>query len=382
VNHRGSVHFLNVAYHPRSADGQGTGPGEGESDVTETHGVGSAWPDRGGHLWPKDREVTRADGTVVRYAVRGPADAPVVVCCAGYLCPDNFWRDIGPDLLADHRVIIPNYRGVGASSEAGGGSRPPEASAYAMHHLADDVAAVLDAEGVRGACAIGHSMGVQVALALWRRRPDLVGSLALVAGCFGTPLRTFYGTRAGEFVFPVVSSVVPALPRQVMRPVMRALELPIAMPIAHAIHALGPNTPDDGMATYRLHLGRVDPRTAIWTARGMQAFDAGAWLHEIDVPVSVTVGDVDAWCPVDVGRRLADRVPGAELTVVAGGSHALPIEFPDVVTARVRSASLTDPRRGRSASLTDARQGRSASLTDTRQGRSASLTDTRRGRAI
>jgi 3-oxoadipate enol-lactonase len=306
--------------------------------VTETRAGGGDWPDRGGHLWAKDREVVRADGTVVRYAVRGPVGAPVVVCCAGYLCPDNFWRDIGPDLVTDHRVIIPNYRGVGASSEAGGGDRPPAASAYEMHHLADDVAAVLDAERVRGACAIGHSMGVQVALALWRRRPELVGSMALVAGSFGIPLRTFYSTRAGEFVFPFISSVVPALPRRVTRPAMRALELPIAMPIAHAIRALGPNTPDDGMATYRSHLGRVDPRTAIWTARGMQAFDAGAWLHEVDVPVSVTVGDVDAWCPVSVGQRLAARLPAAELTVVPGASHALPIEFPDVVIDRVRAA--------------------------------------------
>ena len=315
--------------------------------MTETRGVDDGWPDRGGHLWPKDREVARADGTVVRYAVRGPADAPVVVCCAGYLCPDNFWRDIGPDLIRDHRVIIPNYRGVGASSEAGGGGRPPAAAAYEMHHLADDVAAVLDAEGVRGACAVGHSMGVQVALALWRRRPELVGSMALVAGSFGTPLRTFYGTRAGEFVFPVISSVVPAMPRGLVRPVMRALELPIAMPIAHAIHALGPNTPDDGMATYRRHLGRVDPRTAIWTARGMQAFDASAWLHEIDVPVSFTVGDMDTWCPVGVGRRLVARVPGAELTVVSGGSHALPLEFPDMITARVRNAGGASPRHAR-----------------------------------
>jgi pimeloyl-ACP methyl ester carboxylesterase len=315
--------------------------------VTETHGGADAWPDRGGHLWAKDREVVRPDGTVVRYAVRGPVDAPVVVCCAGYLCPDNFWRDIGPDLMRDHRVIIPNYRGVGASSEAGGGGRPPNAAAYELHHLADDVAAVLDAEGARGACAVGHSMGVQVALALWRRRPELVGSMALVAGPYGTPLRTFYGTRVGEFVFPFVSTVVPALPRRVTRPVMRALELPIAMPIAHAIHALGPNTPDDGMATYRRHLGRVDPRTAIWTARGMQAFDAGDWLHEIDVPVAMTVGDVDAWCPIAVGHRLVELLPAAELTVVPGGSHALPIEFPDVVTARVRAACAKDVPRAR-----------------------------------
>ncbi|MCC5948345.1 MAG: alpha/beta hydrolase [Nitriliruptoraceae bacterium] len=298
---------------------------------------GTRWPDRGGTLWPRDREVVREDGTTIRYAVAGPPDAPPLVCCAGFLCPDNFWRDIAPALARDHRVILPSYRGVGASSEAGGGALPTNAQDYALEHLIDDVAAVLDAEQVTDATVIGHSMGVQVALGLWRAHPQRTGSLALLAGPYRAPLATFYGSRLGEVVFPVVSSVVPALPRAWTRPLMHAMELQIAMPVAHAIRALGPATPDEGMLAYRHHLGRVDPRTAIWTARGMQRFDAGPWLHEIDVPVLMLVGDRDAWCPVRVGHDLVAQVPDAELGVVPGASHALPIEFPDLVLDRVRA---------------------------------------------
>lgn len=303
------------------------------------------WPDRGGSLWPRDREAVRDDGTTIRYAVAGPADAPVVVCCAGYLCPDNFWRDIGPALARDHRVILPSYRGVGASSEAGGAALPSRASDYRLEALVGDVAAVLDVEEVRDATVVGHSMGVQVALGLWRARPELAGALALLAGPYRAPLSTFYGSRIGEFVFPVVSSIVPALPRAVTRTAMHALELPIAMPIAHAIRALGPATPDEGMASYRRHLGRVDPRTAIWTARGMQEFDAGPWLGDIDVPVLMLVGDRDAWCPVSVGQDLAHQVSDVELGIVPGASHALPIEFPDLVVERITALERRAARR-------------------------------------
>jgi pimeloyl-ACP methyl ester carboxylesterase len=298
--------------------------------------VADPWPDRGGHLWPKDRQVVTADGTVVRYAVRGPAHGPAVVCCAGFLCPDNFWRDLAPDLARDHRVIILNYRGVGASSEAGGNARPPEPEAYALELLAEDVATVLDAEGVRGALAIGHSMGVQVALALWRARPELVGSLALLAGPYASPFRTFYGTSAASLVFPFVSATATAVPRQVSRRVMRALELPVTLPVARAIRALGPHTPPDGMRDYRLHLSNVDPRTAIWTARGMHLFDATPWLDEVHVPIFKAVGSADAWCPPRVGKALARRLPDTELLVVPGGSHALPIEFPDLLLPGIR----------------------------------------------
>lgn len=304
----------------------------GDEGVTVT----DAWRDRGGHLWPKDREARGVDGTVIRYTVRGPSDGPTVVCCAGFLCPDNFWRDVGPDLARDHRVVVLNYRGIGASSEAGGGDRPPSADRYTLDLLADDVALVLDQEGIRDATVLGHSMGVQVALALWWRRRDLVGRLALVAGPSGSPFRTFYGSPRAAAVFPLFSATIPAFPRAVTGTAMRALELPVAMPVARMIRALGPNTPDEGMRDYRWHMGRVDPRTAIWTARGMHAFDAGPWLHRVDVPTLVMVGDADAWTPPSVGEELAGRIGGATLAIVAGASHALPIEFPELLVPRVR----------------------------------------------
>lgn len=300
------------------------------------------WPDRGGHLWPKDRTATAPDGTVVAYTVRGPVGAPPIVFCAGYLCPDNFWSDLAPALATDRRVLILNYRGVGASSEARGLARPPASASYTMEHLASDVAAAADAEGIRAATVVGHSMGVEVALALWRMRPDLVGQLALIAGPYASPLLTFYGSRAAAAVFPVVSMTVPALPRAVTGQAMRALELPITMPVARAIRALGPHTPDATMRPYRWHLSNVDPRTAIWTARGMHDFDPTGWLSEVDVPTHVAVGSQDAWTPPQVGANLVGVLPDAALQVVDGASHALPIEFPEAILGPIRALA---PRR-------------------------------------
>lgn len=294
-------------------------------------------PDRGGHLWDKDRSVTAPDGTVVRYTVLGPQGAPWVALCAGLLCPDNFWVHLGPDLARDHRVVVLNYRGIGASSEARGGDRPTVADDYTIPALASDVEAVLEAEGARDVTVLGHSMGTQVALALWHARPDLVSALALIAGPYASPFRTFYGSSLGNAVFPLVSIGFPLLPVPAGRLVLRSLELPVAMPVARAIHAMGPHTPDEGMRLYRWHMGRVHPRTAIWTARGMHAFDAGDWLHRIDVPTFVAVGDADAWTPEAVGRAMVERIEGAELLVVPGGSHTLPIEFPDEVIHGVRT---------------------------------------------
>ncbi|MFO7778731.1 MAG: alpha/beta hydrolase [Nitriliruptoraceae bacterium] len=293
--------------------------------------------DRGGHLWAKDRTATSVDGARIAYTVRGPVGAPPVLLCAGYLCPDNFWRDLAPGLAVDHRVVLLNYRGVGASSEARGDALPPDASGYSMELLAADVAAVADAEGIGEAMVVGHSMGVEVALALWRTRPDLVGALALIAGPYASPLLTFYGSRIAAAVFPFVSVSVPALPRALTGVAMRALELPITLPVARKIRALGPHTPDEGMRDYRWHLSEVDPRTAIWTARGMHDFEPTPWLHEVDVPALVIVGSADAWAPAEVGERLVGMLPDARLLVIPEGSHGLPIEFPELIEQQLRA---------------------------------------------
>jgi 3-oxoadipate enol-lactonase len=304
-------------------------------------GDGPTWPgDRGGHVWPKDREAIAPDGTPIRYTVRGTRDGIPIVLCSGFICPDNFWVHLGARLMERHPVVVLNYRGVGAS----GLPRDPGYRAwrlrpedFTMQQLAGDVAAVLDAEGLQGAIAMGHSMGVQVALELWRTRPELVAGLILVAGPYGSPLRTFYGTDLASHLFPLVRHGVPMLPRPVQKQVVKALRLPITMPVARLVRALGPHTPDDEMALYRHHFGEVDPRTVVLTAQGMHEHDAGPWLDQIDVPVQVIVGTADLWAPPSIGEDIVAAVPGAELWRVHEGTHGVPIEFPneihDVVAA-------------------------------------------------
>lgn len=303
------------------------------------HEVTTTWPgDRGGHLWPKDREAVSDDGVRVRYAVLGTT-GPWLVLCPGFLCPDNFWASLAPRLVSGgRRVLVLNYRGMGASTEAPRGgvrARRVRAEDYTIERLADDVAAVLDAERVTEVDALGHSMGCQVAFALWRRDPSRVRSLQLVTGPYASPLHTFYGRRTGTYVFPFAYHGLPLLPGPVRRGVTRLPRLPVAMSVARLTRALGPLTPDDGMDLYFHHLGEVDPLVALEVAYGMHRFDAGPWLHEVDVPVSILVGGRDTFCPPVVGEAMLAALPDAELAVIHHGTHGAPIEFPDEIADRV-----------------------------------------------
>jgi pimeloyl-ACP methyl ester carboxylesterase len=322
--------------------------------------VTSTWDgDRGGHVWPKDREVVASDGARIRYTVlSADTDLPWMVLCAGFMCPDNFWATLGPTLADHHRVIILNYRSMGASTDprrAGYRARNLSSADYTIERHAGDVQAVLEAEGAEDVAVAGHSMGCQVALQVWRQAPHLVGSLALITGPYASPLHTFYGTKIGVHLFPFAYYGIPLLPRPIQRAITRLPRLPMAMRVARLGRALGPLTPDDGMDLYFRHFGEVDPLVILKIVRGMHEFDAGPWLAEIDVPVLVLVGGRDTFCPPEVGEAMLAVLPRAEIGIIIDGTHGAPIEFPLEIADRV--ADFLHRRGGRPAVATVGRPG-------------------------
>jgi pimeloyl-ACP methyl ester carboxylesterase len=151
-------------------------------------------PKSGGEIWPKDRWIRSFDGTKIRYTLLGPPTAPFVAFCAGFLCPDTYWRYLVPALVDSCRVLVWNYRGVGVSELP----RWPGYHAYAISDdelgieaSARDLEQILEAEGIDRCVLVGHSMGAQVILEAYRRHPEHVAGLVSIAGAYETPLRTF-----------------------------------------------------------------------------------------------------------------------------------------------------------------------------------------------
>lgn len=61
-------------------------------------------------------------------------------------------------------------------------------------------------------------------------------------------------------------------------------------------------------------------------------------LDEIRCPVTLLWGEQDAWVPVDRGRNLAQRIPGASLHTVADAGHLVLEDAPEAVLAVVLHA--------------------------------------------
>ncbi len=154
--------------------------------ASATAGWAPAW------LLPR-RRVSLPTGVQLAYAdvsplAHGSAEgrpAPVMVLIHGYTNDADSWAaTVGylRELLPDHRFVIPDLRGHGASSlPVDGRWRDDPAAAFTMGALAADVVALMDALGIRTAIVSGHSMGSLVAQMMAAEHPERVSSMVLVS---------------------------------------------------------------------------------------------------------------------------------------------------------------------------------------------------------
>lgn len=213
------------------------------------------------------------------------------------------------DYAARRRVLAFDNRGTGRSA------KPP--GPYSIDLLADDAASVLDDRGLARADVYGHSMGGYVALTLALRRPELVRSLVLVATGPGGPQHLPLPSETEEVWRAAVGLPLPEAVRRTF-PTVFAPGWIEAHPQEYA----------EWLAA------RLDPPTPpeCWRAQFLAAAryrHRGVAVELISVPALVIHGDEDRVVPVANGRLLAERMPAAELVVLAGRGHVPMLEAPE-----------------------------------------------------
>jgi len=117
-------------------------------------------------------------GSVPPRASAAPGSAAVLLI-HGVTASHVSWQGVA-QALPDLCTLAVDLRGRGASSTLPG--------PYGMARHADDLIALLDAEGIEQVLVAGHSMGGFVAMVLAHRYPERVSGLVLVDGGLPLPL--------------------------------------------------------------------------------------------------------------------------------------------------------------------------------------------------
>jgi len=258
----------------------------------------------------------------VHFGEYGSPSNPALVLIQGLMLDGRFWFEM-PELLASDpeqpwRVLVPDNRGTGHSELP---RRP-----WTMADMADDVAAMLDAAGVRKAVIAGISMGGMIAQHIALRHPERVAGLVLMATTPGLPL--------GKLPDPsmlrdlVGSSLTQRRDLQALaRLVLPERELPNAWQHLEGWVRL-------------MREQRPRRRTFLGQFAAITTHSTGHRLDRIRVPVRVVTGDEDRLVPAKNSELLAARIPGAELEILPGVAHGIPFLDRDVVR---RNAGLLRP---------------------------------------
>lgn len=113
--------------------------------------------------------------------VRVGGSGPAVVLLHGFGDTGDMWAPLAAALAKDHRVVVPDLRGMGLSSKPEGG--------YDKKTQAGDIRAVLDKLGIAESAIVGHDIGTMVAYAYAARYPDKTTRLVVMdAPVPGVPL--------------------------------------------------------------------------------------------------------------------------------------------------------------------------------------------------
>lgn len=234
-------------------------------------------------------QYVTANGVNTYYEAHGEGE-PLLLMHGG-LCTIETMGGLTPELAKHYRVYLPERRGHGRTADVGG--------PISYDAMAEDTIAFMEAMSIAKAHLVGYSDGANVGMIVAMRRPDLVARFVSISGNFDCDGMTDEGKAFIESA--TAETFVPML--------------------AQMYKGVSPDGADHWPVVFekmkRMFLSEPKIRPAE--------------LATIKAPTLVVSADRDLMT-LEHTAALFSAVPGAQLCVVPGTSHALLFEKPAIVS--------------------------------------------------
>jgi len=239
----------------------------------------------------------------------GRADACVLVLGPSLGTDTGLFDPQVAEFARTHRVIRYDLRGHGGSGIVPG--------PCTMADLAGDVLALLDSRGVERFCYAGVSIGGAIGLQLALTVPDRLERLAIIASAAQFADPPSWSKRAQQVREQGTESLV-ASRTGTWFTAEWAQQQPAQ---AERLLAMLRATPAEGYAACCEAIG---------------AFDVRDRLGEISAATVAIAGTEDPATTGEMGRFVAENIPGAQFVVVPGAAHLPNATHPDEVNTALR----------------------------------------------
>lgn len=209
-------------------------------------------------------------------------------------------------------VLAPRYRVIALDARGSGRSRDlvHPAGPFSVKQFAADAAALLDHLGAAPAHVVGLSMGGMIAFQLAVDSPRHVRSLCIV--------------NSGPHL-------VARHPREHLALGIRRVLAAVLTPKQMGEFLAPRLFPDEGheelRSQFKERIADNEPAAYRATFRALVGWSVADRIGEITAPTLVVASDLD-YTPVSAKEEYARQMPNAELVVIKGAHHAVPVEVP------------------------------------------------------
>jgi pimeloyl-ACP methyl ester carboxylesterase len=262
--------------------------------------------------------TTEIEGCRFVYELHGSGARVVFVQGVGV--HGSGWQPQVAALSAEFTCLTFDNRGIGDSQ--------PRGAPLSIEQMARDTLHLMDRAGWKSAHVVGHSMGGPIALQLALQNPHRVRSLSLLC----TVGRGRDATRLSGRLL-----VLGLLSRLGTRRSRRRAFLRIVMSES-SLRRADPDLLATELEPIFGHDLADQPRITMEQLAALRAFDASDRLAALQrVPTLVVSAEHDVIAPPRFGARLAEAIPGARYTQIAGASHGVTIQNAAMINAMLRA---------------------------------------------
>ncbi len=237
----------------------------------------------------------------------------------GFGCDQNMWRFVAPEFESDHRVILFDHVGAGAS----------ELSAYdPQRHgdlggYADDVVEICEALDLTDAVFVGHSVSSMVGVLASARAPGRIGSLVLVGP---SPRYIDDEGYRGGFSRDDIEELLASLDSNFLG--WSSAMAPVIMGNTDR-----PELGEELTASFC----RTDPEIAARFARVTFMSDNRADLAGVTIPTLVLQCSADVIAPPEVGDYVHRQIRGSHLVQLEATGHCPNLSAPQETIDAIRA---------------------------------------------
>lgn len=265
------------------------------------------------------------------YGVEG--EGLPLLFCQGLVCSSLHWTYQIEHFKENYQTIWMDYRAHGNSQT------PKDLSTLTVSQIAKDCIQLLDELKIKETVLLGHSMGVNIVLEIYReiqkKQPSRIKGLVLANGTPRRPLESMFHNNSSVYSLRLLRKffdLSPNLARKLWK-------LQKNSPITYTATMFGGFNPHlaakEDIRYYIDQVFELDLELFLLLFENYAKYDATPWLEEIKTPTLIIGGEKDHMTPLEGQRLMHQLIPSSQLEIIPEGSHCSQMDLPELVSLKI-----------------------------------------------